>query len=198
MALADAGAPIPDDDFIESLYGEPIPDICDALLPGAGEATRESFVRALRIRQAETVRTSAECYPGIPAALAVLAGTGWAMAVCSNAGVEYIELVTRATGIRGFFDELSGLEGGIGKAERIRDLALRAGGVAAVVGDRYIDIEAALECGLPSIGCLWGYGGPDELEGATEIASEPDRIPALLEQIRASRAGGSTAPTPLR
>jgi phosphoglycolate phosphatase len=37
---------------------------------------------------------------------------------------------------------------------------------AIVIGDRKEDILAAKENGLKSVGCLYGYGGRDELEEA--------------------------------
>jgi phosphoglycolate phosphatase len=192
LALEDAWAPVPSDSFIESLYGEPIPDICEALMPGAGEARHGAFLSALRTRQAQTVPASAAAYEGVRDMLADLTRSRWDLAVCSNAIVDYIELVTRALGIRGCFRELSGLVPGLSKAERIRDLSIRSGGLTVVVGDRYIDMEAAVACGLPSIGCTWGYGSAPELSSATLLADSPKELPGLLEELRRRNGGGST------
>lgn len=167
-------------------------------MPGGGEPLHRRFLEALRRAQRETVPSAGECYPGIVETLAEVEGAGWAMAVCSNAGMEYIELVTEALSIRRFFGELSGISGELDKTGRVREMARRAGGLTVVIGDRYIDIEAAAACGLPSIGCRWGYGGEGELEGATCEAGSPAEIPGLLETIRRGSASGGTLYPPQR
>ena len=37
---------------------------------------------------------------------------------------------------------------------------------AFMVGDRYIDVKGALDCGITPIGALWGYGSREELAQA--------------------------------
>jgi phosphoglycolate phosphatase len=187
LALADVSASIPPDAEIEALYGEPIPLISEALLPNAGEAAHRAFITALKARQAQTVPVSAESYEGVPEMLSTLSESGWMLAVCSNAGLDYIELVTGALGIRSLFGVFSGLLPGHDKADRIGRLASESGGFAAVIGDRYLDFEAADAVGLPSIGCAWGYGAARELAAATVVARRPSEIPALLEELRRGR-----------
>lgn len=43
---------------------------------------------------------------------------------------------------------------------------------AVMVGDTAGDVEAGREAGLYTIGCTWGYGTREELEGADEIYDE--------------------------
>lgn len=192
MALSDVGAAVPPDGEIESLYGEPIPLICESLLPGAGAEAHRAFVTALKARQAQTVPGTAEAYEGIPEILDILQADGWLLAVCSNAGIDYIELVVGALGLGPIFSFLSGLEPGRSKEKRIGELASAAGGFAVAIGDRYLDFEAATAAGLPSVGCAWGYGKPGELAGATLIARHPSEVPDLLGRLRASAREAGT------
>ncbi len=184
----EVGATPPADEEIEASYGEPMPVICERLIPGGGEGLHSRFLEALRRAQRETVRSGGECYPGVKEMLSEVEEAGWSMAVCSNAGIDYIELVTGALGIRRFFTELSGISEGLDKAGRVRNMARRTDGIAVVIGDRYMDIEAAAACGLPSIGCGWGYGGAGELAGATFIAGSPAEVPKLLDAVRRKAA----------
>lgn len=197
-ALEEVGVSPPPDEEIEASYGEPIPVICERLMPGGGERLHMRFLEALRRAQRETVRSGGESYPGVREMLSEVEDAGWGMAVCSNAGIEYIELVTEALAIRRFFKELSGISGEFDKAGRVREMARRAGGLSVVIGDRYMDIEAAAACGLPSIGCRWGYGGEGELEGATFSADSPAEVPGLLEAVRRGAVSGRSLYPPQR
>jgi phosphoglycolate phosphatase len=49
-------------------------------------------------------------------------------------------------------------------------------GTAVFVGDRRSDAEAASECGIPFIGCLYGYGSKQELEGARALVDAPEEL----------------------
>jgi phosphoglycolate phosphatase len=185
MALREVGAEVPPDDRIEATYGEPIPVLAGMLMPGAGEKAHQAFVSALRRTQARTIPESAQAYDGVPAMLEELREAGWKLAICSNAGDSYIELVIGALGLRHLFSALSGLVQDRTKEQRIGDLARASGGVAVVIGDRYLDFEAASANGLPSIACAWGYGKREELASATLVAQHPSEIPALMERLKA-------------
>lgn len=62
-------------------------------------------------------------------------------------------------------------------AEKIRKSAV-------MIGDRHYDINAAVKCGIDSIGVLFGYGSEEELKaaGATYIAETSEKILSLLEK----------------
>ena len=65
-----------------------------------------------------------------------------------------------------------------------RALLDRAADPAAtvMVGDRHHDIDAGRECGVQTIGVLWGFGSRSELEraGAHHLAGSPDQLAELL------------------
>jgi phosphoglycolate phosphatase len=61
-------------------------------------------------------------------------------------------------------------------------LGLSPGAAAPLVGDRYVDVEAARANGIPSVGVLWGIGDEAELRaaGADPIVRSPaDLVGAL-------------------
>ena len=49
-----------------------------------------------------------------------------------------------------------------------------------VIGDRRHDMEVAKTFGLPSIGCLYGYGKPEELEIADHCIHDVRELLPLL------------------
>jgi phosphoglycolate phosphatase len=184
QALEDMGRTSPGDVEIERLFGEPMDVICRSLMPGCTKADCGAFLQALRRRQAVTIRESSEAYDGASEMLDTLEATGWSTAVCSNAGCDYIELVLDALGLRKRIDIVSGAEGGHTKADRVCELASGPGSTfAAMIGDRYHDFEAAAACGIPSIGCCWGYARAGELDLAGVVAQRPADVPVLLEAL---------------
>ena len=53
-----------------------------------------------------------------------------------------------------------------------------------MIGDREYDIHGAKECGLDSIGVLYGYGSREELQsaGATYVVESVGEIPAIINR----------------
>jgi phosphoglycolate phosphatase len=54
------------------------------------------------------------------------------------------------------------------------------GCIAAVVGDRGSDLAAGKAIGAPFIGCLYGYGTPEELADSTAFANHAGDIAGLI------------------
>ena len=65
--------------------------------------------------------------------------------------------------------------------EHIRDDFDGVGeGEFIAIGDRFHDMELAHVHGLRCIGCLYGFGDPSELSGATATVGDITEIPAVL------------------
>ena len=60
-----------------------------------------------------------------------------------------------------------------------------------MLGDRLFDVEAASQCGVASVGVLWGYGSRGELAAASWLAESPAELGALL--LQGERAGDVSA-----
>ena len=73
------------------------------------------------------------------------------------------------------------------KADIIRKISAECGADlsgAIMIGDRHHDMEGACECGIDSVGVLWGYGDEEELlrTGATYIAKKPNDILKIIKE----------------
>ncbi len=175
LALRDVGAPQPSEREILALFGEPMEVFCGTML--ADPDSWGPFRDGVRRHQAVTVPESGESFPGTGEMLRRLREKGWTLAVCSNSGLGYIELVTGALGLGHLFDHLRGTRGEASKTVRVGGLLATGEYEAAfMAGDRYHDVEAGVENGIASIGCAYGYGAPEELEQADFVVGSPLEI----------------------
>ena len=183
MAMTDLGFPpaLPED--INALYGEPLEVFCKTLLDDSKENCT-AFHEGIRRYQKNTLPESGELYPGIHQMLQEISELGFTLAICSNAGMEYIELVTDSLGIRKMFSMILGRDGHASKTNRIKEIMRRTGShLAVMVGDRYHDIEAAFENGIQSIGCAYGYGKQEEMDKADFFVNSPSEITEILRKL---------------
>ncbi len=52
-----------------------------------------------------------------------------------------------------------------------------------VIGDRASDLEVAKVHHLASVGCAYGFGGPEELARADRIAWSVEELPTLIQGL---------------
>jgi phosphoglycolate phosphatase len=152
-------------DEIEKFFGMTGGELYQFIAP-AGVEWQAIRDRA-REEYADSFREYGETYPGIKKTLEILRERGYRLVLFSNASPVYFNTVKSALEIERYFDYTECIgENDLSKPELIRKIKETFGGIdAAVVGDRYHDIDAARETGSLSIGAMYGYGG-DEPEKA--------------------------------
>ena len=53
-----------------------------------------------------------------------------------------------------------------------------------MIGDRILDMKCAADCGIPSVGCAYGYAAsPEEFASAACIAKSPEDLPGIIRRI---------------
>src|SRR4030042_1593895 len=116
-----------------------------------------------RIEYEGAFRDIARPYPGGKETLKTLRQRGYKLAQYTNASTMYLNVVMSPLGMRECFDYIECVQdNSLTKLELVKKIRERLGGMtAAVVGDRFHDIEAARETGCLSIGVLFGYGGEE-------------------------------------
>ncbi|MCD4775680.1 MAG: HAD family hydrolase, partial [Candidatus Aegiribacteria sp.] len=183
MAMADLGFRPAEPDDINALYGEPLEVFCRKLL-NSGDDTCREFRNGIRRHQIITLREKGALYPGTREMLSALKDMGFNLAVCSNADMDYIELVTSSLGIADMFSLIEGKDGHASKTLRLKKIIEKSrSSFSVMVGDRYHDIGAALENSIPSIGCLYGYGDPAEMQKANHTVSRPAEIVDVIRML---------------
>lgn len=112
-------------------------------------------------------------YPGVKDFLQELRTRGYVMGIATSKMQVQADKVTKHFGLDQYFDFIFGRDdAGMlhTKADVIR-AGLKAQGITDVsqilmIGDRKFDIEGARECGIESMGVLYGYGDLEEMQMA--------------------------------
>lgn len=124
-------------------------------------------------------------YSGIPELLQKLKADGKTLIVATSKPEPFAEQIVRRFGLYDYFDMVAGsnTDNTRCKKAQVIEYALKTLGIndrehAVMIGDREHDIIGAKETGLKSIGVLYGYSAPGELEtaGADFTAGTPREI----------------------
>jgi len=122
-------------------------------------------------------------FPGVIDTLRHLAGRGYPMAVCTNKPEDLALPIIQQLGLHPFFTAvIGGATAGKAKpdpAPLIMALESTDSTSGWMIGDSYIDIDAAKNAGWPSVAVRYGYGpGTADTLGASHVI---DRFPDLLD-----------------
>ena len=166
--------------------GPPLASAFSALLDSPDGPTLQAAVAAYRERYASIGILENQVYPGVPAALASLRDSGIALHLVTSKPTVYASRIVEHFGLASYLTSIHGP--GLDELHLPKGVlvhrALEAGaidpGTAALVGDRGVDLAAARENGVRSIGVTWGYGTREELEPADLIVHSPSELVARL------------------
>ncbi len=124
-------------------------------------------------------------FPNAEEVLTGLKQQGHTLIFLSNCRVHYMERHARVFGLDRFFDYFYCCEeyGFIPKYQIFRLFSLQHKGQYIIIGDRFHDIETAVQNGLKSVGCAYGYSTDDELDKADIIVNDITEIPSAVEKL---------------
>lgn len=151
----------------------------DQFQPNLSQTEKQAGSAQIGRRMQELVEEGrARLYPGVPQVLDALKARGVGMLLLSNCPLSYLQAHTACFGLERWFDGLyCGEEFQYRpKYEILPILQKRWSGDFLVLGDRDQDMEMARRCGVPAIGCTYGYGSPEELSGADFLAHSPQDL----------------------
>lgn len=124
-----------------------------------------------------------EVYSGIPKLLQKLKADGKTLIIATSKPETFAVQIAEHFEIDSYFDLIAGsnLDNTRSKKAQVIEYALKTLGIldrahAVMIGDREHDIKGAKKTGLRSIGVLYGYASPGELEnaGADFTANSPE------------------------
>lgn len=166
-------------------------DMWDAFAPGLPDEVKLRCIDAVGQGMLGGIRAGmSELYPGTEDVLAQLRGEGNTLIFLSNCRHDYMEAFREELDLDRFFSGYYCSEdyAQIPKPqifEHIRDDFAGVGeGEFVAIGDRFHDMELAHVHGLRCIGCLYGFGDPEELAGATATVTSITQIPEVLAAWR--------------
>ena len=126
-----------------------------------------------------------EVYSGIPKLLQKLKADGKTLIIATSKPETFAVQIAEHFEIDSYFDLIAGsnLDNTRSKKAQVIEYALETLGIldrahAVMIGDREHDIKGAKKTGLRSIGVLYGYASPGELEnaGADFTANSPEEL----------------------
>lgn len=190
-ALERMGRPVPDAAALRAHIGPPLQETFPKLLETDDPAPAAEALRLYRERYAGPGKFENELIPGIPEALAVIAGQGHFLSVATSKLETYSVEIVDHFGLSEHFEAIHGsqLDGSnANKADLIRHIVTTQGldpERTVMIGDRLHDVHGARANGIATIGVLWGFGDRAELEqaGAARIAERPEQLPGLVEDL---------------
>ena len=160
-----------------------------------------SCIASYRSVYAEVSLRDTPTYPGVPAALAAIAGDASGgtdgrprLAVATSKPSAFAEPLLAALGFAVVFEAIFAPEMDLHVESKTTTVgrALEALGADAgtMVGDRHVDMAAARTHGLRGVGVTWGFGTPEELRdaGADILVAIPAELPAAIGQATTDRA----------
>ncbi len=172
------------DDDVSKYLGMTAPEMWRSFMPQLSTAITE---KAGAIIGAEMIKGvlggQAVTYEGITEALDRLRQAGCSLMILSNCRRSYMDAHRKALGLdKWFIDYFCGEEYGFIPKEDIFAVIMKKypSHSFVMVGDRASDIAAGVKNGVPAVGCLYGFGSPDELAQASRTVSSPDELfPAI-------------------
>lgn len=154
--------------------------------PELDKEIREKARKMLGENMAERLdRGEGALFTGCEDMLGTLKNAGHTLIFHSNCRVHYMERAKRLFHLEKWFSYFYCCEeyDFIPKHEIFRKFAPDHEGRFIVVGDRFHDIETAVQNGLKSIGCGYGYGSHEELSKADIIVERIEDIPQAVEKL---------------
>lgn len=130
-----------------------------------------------------------EVYSGIPKLLQKLKADGKTLIIATSKPGTFAVQIAEHFEIDSYFDLIAGsnLDNTRSKKAQVIEYALETLGIldrahAVMIGDREHDIKGAKKTGLRSIGVLYGYASPGELEnaGADFTANSPEELYTII------------------
>jgi phosphoglycolate phosphatase len=187
-ALIESGFQDIHPDDLLAFIGPPLLDSFERYFGLTGEDGKRA-VEAYRERFSQLGPHANQLYDGAERLLRELHSAGALVAIATSKPTVFAEEIAVAHGLDRWINLVVGSNldhTRVAKAEVIAHVLderpqIRAGSVI-MVGDREHDVFGAREHRIGTIGALWGYGLPGELEraGAAHLASDIDDLGTLL------------------
>ena len=169
--------------------GWPVPVILQRLFPKIdSEAVSLLYYETLPVIAEHVRRGEGVLFPGVGEILAQLHGGGYRLGVASNGRRSYVEAVLTTYDLARFFVEIEAVESG-SKTTKVdllhiyiarHDVDVHR---MVMIGDRTSDVEAAQAIGCRFIGCDYGHGYREEIDGAGPIVSTFAQLPGAIREL---------------
>jgi phosphoglycolate phosphatase len=173
---------------VRQMVGKGVRNLVErALATGSPEEINQGLA-AFTEFNALHIADKSRLYPGARELLQQLAAGGIRMAIISNKQEALSRLILKELKVDAFFDIIAGgdtypeLKPSPLPLLRVIDEFGCSPADAVMVGDSINDIQAGNRAGIATIGCRWGYGGAEELSGASHQAITLTEIYSIISR----------------
>ncbi|NLW17723.1 MAG: HAD family hydrolase [Firmicutes bacterium] len=183
QVLEELGQPVPRDEVLLSTLGYPTEEIWQELLPSASDRLRQQAKRLMEQVEVDLLKQGrAQPFPGVKSTLQRLQAAGITLCILSNCDRQYLQAVPDALGIGHLFSArfCAADFPGLTKSQILNRVLPRFSQPAAMVGDRWHDIEAGKDNRLLTIGCAFGLGNDQELAAADHRIEQFSQLEQIL------------------
>ncbi|WP_309065003.1 HAD hydrolase-like protein [Microbacterium sp.] len=191
QVFASYGLPDPAPESLVQWIGPPMFESFQLRAGMTPEQAQEAVGRYRALAAADGYASSVTIYPGIAQLLREIADAGIPQATASTKPENQVRAILEHYRLIGSFTAISAARPGIagqtdGKSQvvawALERLAAAGADVSSpvLVGDRHHDVDGGAEHGIPVIFAEWGFGEPEEADGATHRAADPDALRVLL------------------
>ncbi|MBE3595317.1 MAG: HAD hydrolase-like protein [Candidatus Carbobacillus altaicus] len=174
--------PLPPEDILKAQLGKTYDAMWGTLIPGRSLSFYELADRWMfEYEEALLKRGYGALFPDVIPVLETLVSRGFYLFVASNGRESYIQMIVERFGLKHYFKDLysAGRFGTRSKVDLVRRLITTyPAPLQVMIGDRRSDVEAGVANDLYVVGCLYGYGSPEELKEADTLITS---LPELLD-----------------
>jgi phosphoglycolate phosphatase len=188
FALERLSVTCPNDDVLASFIGPPLRGTFSTLLQTADTVRIEEAMTLYRQRFSTEGLYENEVYPGIPSMLELVSAAA-TLYIATSKPTIYAQHIVELFDLNRYFDKVYGAElsGCFENKKDLLEYLLMTEDLkrtqTIMIGDRAVDIAAAKENGIRSIGVTWGYGSTEELLGADILCMRPSELQMILSQL---------------
>lgn len=169
-------------DQLKGLFGLPMDDIIDSILPGREQAVKDRYKPICYRNEHDYLqKCPGNVYPDFLNVLKVLSKK-YPLFIVSNCQAGYIELFLEKTGFGPYFkDHVCPGDTNLLKADNIKLIVEKHGLKAPVyIGDTQMDANACKDAGVRMIFAEYGFGS---VEHPDAVINSPSEIEKVLEQL---------------
>jgi len=191
QTLATFGFEAPDASQLSHWIGPPLLHSFQEFAGLDAENAEEAVRRYRALAASDDYAASVNIYQGVPAVIQAVHAAGIPQSTASTKPENQVRAILDHYELLPFFTAISGATPGpegnhegkdivVGRA--LERLATAGADVSrpVLIGDRHHDVDGAKPYGIPVIFSAWGFGEPEEAEGAIAVVNSAEELLPLL------------------